>query len=1257
MQGYNFFCDIFDEWLSAELSDSLRHSILNRVMIDEQKGHVKIYVTTQNAMPASLIFETQKKISSAFAGQVVTINNLIPKEAVTSESILLFCEELASSGIAINGFLDDTPPTVNEDKITLYCCIDFELLKSQNFCEQLSELIYSKTAWQPIVELQLVDGKNTKKQTKKLNNTSISSLPPWEQAVSSNPLPIAKKPAVKPSINKSTKKFIIPNIEGLKVVSDDGELLWGKIFKPNFLIPVSQVGEQVGRLMIYGDVFDVELFEGYKKVLTILITDGTGSCKLKIIAKPENDNKLPNVNVGDTIFVKGDCSFDERWEKDYILYPSDIVKVERQQRFDSAEEKRVELHLHTKMSSLDALISPKELIKQVSKLGHTAVAITDHGNCQAFPQAMIEVDKLRKNGKEFKLIYGLEGYFVADEKTPEDTERFEHKSRTYHIILYAKTQTGLLNLYKIISRSHLDHFHKRPRIPRWLLDKHREGLIIGSACEAGELYQGIVEGFSFSTLLEIATYYDFLEVQPLMNNEFMIRNSIVSGVDVLKENVHTIIKLGEQLNIPVIATGDVHFFNKEDSIYRTVLTSVKFKDADLQPPLYYRTTEEMLAEFEYLGDEKAFEVVVKNPNLLVEQVDDLRAIPKGTFTPKIEGSEEELISLTMEGAKQIYGDPLPQDIQERLERELDSINKHGFAVLYIIAQKLVKNSVDNGYLVGSRGSVGSSAVAFFAGISEVNSIPPHYICKKCYHYEITPEVNSGFDLPSKDCPSCGNPLYGDGHDIPFETFLGFNGDKAPDIDLNFSGEYQENAHKYTEELFGSEYVFKAGTISLLQDKTAYGYVKKYLEERQMSVSKAEEIRLSKGCVDVKKTTGQHPGGMVVVPSGYEVENFTPVQHPADSKEKGVVTTHFEFKYLHDTILKLDILGHDMPTIFKHLSDITGISMSDVPMNDEDVMSLLLSPELLNLSEKDIDSKTGTFGIPELGTNFVRNMLIAAQPKTFSDLIQISGLSHGTNVWNGNAEDLIKNKVCTIADVIGTRDSIMTELIKKGVDKAMAFKIMEWTRKGNAKKNFTAEIESMLRGCNVPEWYIESCKKIQYMFPKAHAVAYLIAAVKLMWFKLYHPLEYYSVIFTVRAAEIFDYESAVGGITVTLRRYDELKRKIEQEKKAKDAELFTMLQNIREMLKRGFEFLPIELHKSHATKYIIEDGKIRLPYISLSGLGITAANELYRICNEHDNFLSIEEIAQEAKLSSTVVSRLIEIGTLEGLPETSQVSLF
>ncbi len=1270
MQGFhNFFCDIFEEWLDSGLSDRLRHGILNRVDVDEKKGDVTIYISTAVAMPITLILETQRALEPAFKGHTLSIKNLLPKEAVTPEAILLFCEELSLSGLVVNGFLSAKPPFLDGESITIYSTTGIRLLNNQNLCERLGELICEKTAWLPSVRLEKdADGKahcSAPPTPKKTHNvpgktSETTEAPPWgdpppnsaAQPMQASPAPPSPKKLPVPK-KRGAKAFSVPDILGLDLVSPECELLMGRVFEPKNLLPLAKVGEQVGKMMVYGDVFEMDRRDGFKTILSIFITDGSGSCKMKIIAN--NGATLPNVSVGDTIFVKGDCSFDERYEKDYILFPNDIVKVVRKKKVDTAEIKRVELHLHTKMSSLDALISPKEVIKMAVSMGHTAVAITDHGNCQAFPQAMTELDKMRIPSSEFKLIYGMEGYFVPSETTKEQS--LEGTSRTNHIILLAKTQTGLKNLYKLVSQSHLDYFYKRPRIPKWLLDEHRDGLIVGSACEAGELYRAMLEGVPYSKLMEIASYYDFLEVQPLGNNEFMLRNGSVESVEVLKEHVKTILKLGKDLTIPVIATGDVHFAKKEDAIYRTVLTAAMYKDADLQPPLYYRTTEEMLAEFDFLDSDTAHEIVVDNPNKLVALVDDLRAIPKGTYTPEVPGAEEDIVQLTMDGAKAIYGDPLPENISQRLERELDSIIKHGFAGLYVISQKLVKNSVDNGYLVGSRGSVGSSAVAFFSGISEVNPLTPHYICRKCHYYEADYEAHSGFDLPPKECPNCQSELYGDGHEIPFETFLGFDGDKAPDIDLNFSGEYQEFAHKYTEELFGSKYVFKAGTISMLQEKTAYGYVKKYLEERGLVVNKAEELRLCKGCVDVKKTTGQHPGGMVVVPGGYEVEDFTPVQYPSDSKEKGVITTHFEFKYLHDTILKLDILGHDMPTIFKHLTDMTGMKMEDVPMNDERVISLLLSPEALGVAEKEIDSKTGTFGIPELGTNFVRNMLIDAQPTSFSDLIQISGLSHGTDVWNGNAEDLIKNNICTISDVIGTRDSIMTELIRKGVDKAQAFKIMEWTRKGNAKKFFTPEIENMLRSCGVENWYIESCKKIQYMFPKAHAVAYLIAAVRLMWFKIYYPLEYYSVSFTVKAAEIFDYESAVGGKEVTLRRYDELRRKIEQERKAKDAELFTMLQNIREMLCRGYEFLPIELHKSHANVYAIEDGKIRLPYIALSGVGATAASELHRVCSERSNFLSVEELAQEAKLSSTVVTRLDEVGALSHLPKSSQLSLF
>ena len=909
---------------------------------------------------------------------------------------------------------------------------------------------------------------------------------------------------------------------------------------------------------------------------------------------------------------------------------------------------------------LDTLPLARNLLQDLKK--HKLDILAEHYRLGNFNHHRATDDAIMLSKIFEGLIGDLEKEGITDiEKINSDlssTEKLPRRSN--HIVLLAKSQAGVKNLYKLISFSHLNYFFKTPRMPKSEIIKYRETLIIGSACEAGELYRAIADGKSHDELLKIADFYDYLEIQPLGNNEFMIREGKVESETVLQNYNKIIVQLGEELGKPVVATGDVHFLNMEDSKFRSILMAgMGFNDADQQAPLYFRTTEEMLKEFEYLGKEKAYEVVVTNTNLIADMIEDgIRAIPRGTFPPSIDGAEDELKEATYAKLHNLYGENPPQLIVERVEKELNSVITHGYAVLYVIAKKLVHNSEEHGYLVGSRGSVGSSALAFFSGISEVNPLPPHWLCKKCKYstFDVPENVLTGFDLEDKYCPVCGEKMYGDGNDIPFETFLGFNGDKEPDIDLNFSGEYQSNAHRYTEELFGHEYVFKAGTVSALQDKTAYGYVKKYLDERGITCNRAEETRLTLGCSGVKKTTGQHPGGMVVVPSNYEVYDFCPVQHPADSKEKGVITTHFEFKYLHDTLLKLDILGHDVPTMYKHLEDLTGIKMADVPMNDKQVYKMLTSTEPIGVSPDDIQSQTSTFGIPELGTDFVRQMLMEAQPQTFADLIQISGLSHGTDVWNGNAQDLIKNKTCTIADVIGTRDSIMLTLIKKGVDKAKAFKIMEITRKGKAAKEFNDETENMLREHGVEEWYIESCKKIKYMFPKAHAVAYLMAAIRLMWFKLYYPIEFYATYFTVRG-EAIDYEAAVGGKAVATKKLKEVTRRLRIEKNAKDEELRTSLQMVSEMLARGYEFLPIKLGESKAKIYAVSDGKIRLPYMSLKGVGETAAMQLEKACEETTDFLSVEEFQRAAGASSSVIETLYEVGALGDMPKTNQVSFF
>ncbi len=1225
--------------------------------------------------------------------------------------------------------------------------------------------------------------------------------------------------------------------------------------------PIASIDKPVRNIVIVGEIFNFTREEsrgGDKFDISFDIFDGNTSIEHRTFGmEPEEaDDLCGKIKDGAVVAMRGYAKRVTRKGKvdtDFTFFYTDIARISKLQRKDRAEKKRVELHLHTTMSTMDALIAPDVAVKTAMKWGHPAMAITDHGNVQGFPEAMIALEKNLKEGMDFKLIYGMEAYFVNNtsgavsgacdpdfraecvvfdiETTglsvhncmiteigavkikngevqdrfntfvdpecpiPEDIVKltgitdemvkgapkyaealrdffafignddetrtvkplliahnanfdigfirhfaklaglpfanpyldtvalskyinpelknhkldtiaeayelgdFNHhracddaemlamiyfhmieimekmeisdlhrlhkdmiekadplKLNTYHQILLVKNQTGLKNLYRLISMSYLDYFKRFPRIPKTALEKYREGLIVGSACESGELIKAILENRPESEIEEIVNFYDYLEIQPICNNRFLITEGKIADEEGLRDLNRRVVELGERYNKPVCATCDAHFLNKEDELYRKILMAgMKFKDFDKDVGIYFRTTEEMLEEFSYLGKDKAYEVVVTNTNLIADSIEQIRPIPKGSYTPEMEGAEQELQDMCWKRAKEMYGDPLPELVSARLDRELTSIIKNGFAVLYLIAQRLVHYSEEQGYLVGSRGSVGSSFVATMAGISEVNPLPPHYYCpnQDCKHNEFFTDgsVGSGFDLPDKLCPKCGTKYKADGHDIMFETFLGFYGDKSPDIALNFSGDVQGRVHKSTEELFGEGHVFRAGTLGTLADKTAYGYVAKYVEQKGISLCRAEMNRLVMNCVGVKKTTGQHPGGIIVVPQKYDVYDFTPVQHPADDPNSDIITTHFAFSYLHDTILKLDELGHDMPTKYKWLETFTDTSVLDVAMNDRSVYELFESTAPLGIKPEDIEGCTiGTYGLPELGTPFIQQVLLDAKPRNFADLLQISGLTHGTNVWLGNAQDLIKEGICDISRVIGTRDGIMLDMIRFGLENATAFKIMEAVRKG---KGLTPEWEADMRAHNVPEWYILSCKKIKYLFPKAHAAAYVMSAIRLAWYKVHQPVAFYCTMFTV-APNGFDAQIVRGGKSNVVATMRDIQRR-GKEASPKEIASVTTLQLINEAMARKVRFLPVDLQRSHAYAFLPEDGAIRMPFSSLPGLGENAAQNIIA-ARDVEPFFSVEDLQIRAKLSKSVIDMLRANGVLDNVSETDQLTM-
>ncbi len=1025
--------------------------------------------------------------------------------------------------------------------------------------------------------------------------------------------------------------------------------------------PMRELPAVAKNVTVEGTVFKLDCRETRRLgmwMLKIEITDYTGSVALrKNMSRRDAEALRERISAGMWLRASGsvELSYDG---KDAYLNPRSICEVEHNGRMDRAPEKRVELHLHTKMSAMDALTDPERVVALAAKWGMNAIAVTDHGVAQAFP------DMWRAGEKHgVKILYGCEGYYVNDMDAP-DTEN--KKQRTNHIVILAKSRPGLKHLYQLISASNLKYFKCKPIIPKSELIGHCEGLIIGSACEAGELFRAVVDHKDWDELKRIASFYDYLEIQPICNNRFMVREGKAKDDEELKDYNRMIVRLGEELGKPVVATGDVHFQEPEDEEYRHILlASQKFSDATAPLPLYFRTTDEMLKEFEYLGKEKAYEVVVTNTRMIADLVENIELLPKGKlFPPRLENSEEDLNRMVWEKAHALYGDELPQLVTDRLNVELGSILGK-YDVVYMSAQKLVQRSLENGYLVGSRGSVGSSLVAYMAGITEVNSLPPHYRCPKCKNVEFVTDgsYGCGADMPDKVCPKCGEKYVKDGFDIPFETFLGYGGGKVPDIDLNFSGEYQSRAHRHAIEMFGETQVFRAGTIGTLADKTAYGMVLKYLEENNREVTSAEKDRLTAGCVGVRRTTGQHPGGLVVVPDDLDVEDFCPVQHSADDPDSDIITTHFEYHCMEDNLLKLDMLGHDDPTMIRMLENLTGVNARQIPLDDPDTLSLFTTSKALGFENDDLLGPTGAVAIPEFNTRFTRQMLVDTQPKDFNTLLRLSGFSHGTDVWLGNAKDLITSGTASVLETVGCRDDIMLYLISKGLEPKMSFKIMESVRKGKVKKNgFEDGWVDAMHDHEVPEWYIDSLAKIGYLFPKAHAVAYVMMAFRIAWFKVHEPLAFYATFFSVRA-KAFDaqeccFPNAAEGAEKTKRRIREIEeKKNKKETTAVEEDLMTTLEVCYEFYLRGFHFDNIDIFKSDATKFLITENGLLPPFTSVRGLGEAAAQDTVEK-REGKEFVSVEEFAMTCnKLSKTHIEQLRALGAFGNLAQSSQVTLF
>lgn len=1458
------FFEAFDNLtVSKDMQDLFEHVDVKKMVASKGKKQLSIYIKSDRLVTFTNIkkmeYQLKKQVFQSAINDIVFVEQYELSEQYTAEKLMpiyyeSFLLELKEKSIIDFEIINTASYEFVGNQLIFDCERNFLSVKrSAELREYFQNLFLERFGYEVQVEFKYHDAPKKEEEeeffvpyfSKEIKEKTVEKEKTSEKKVAKE-----KEPA---KAEKKEWKRFDKSKSAYRRLPDDPDIIYGRSFEGDS-VPISEIVDEIGEVVIVGKILSKEEREirNEKTIVIFNVTDFTDTITVKIFVKNEQLEDISGkLSKGAFVRIKGMAVFD-RFDKEITI--GSVVGIKTigdftTKREDHSPKKRVELHAHTLMSDMDAVVDVKTMIKRAKSWGHKAIAITDHGVVQSFTEAAHCLDK----DDDFKIIYGMEGYLVDDVKDivendkgqslddacvvfdiettgfsatrdriieigavkviegkivdkystfvnpdipiPFEIENLTHitdemvmdapmidvilpqflefckgcilvahnasfdvgfirtkaaemqietdftvvdtvglarmllpklnrfklnvvakelhvsleshhravddagataeifvkfiamlkekgittlldinksgklspevikKLPTYHVIILAKNELGRINLYRLVSKSHIEYYNRRPRIPKSLLEENREGLIIGSACEAGELYRALVRKESQDEITRIVNFYDYLEIQPIGNNEFMKRSEKSDYADIttdedLQEYNKKIVELAEQFHKLCVATCDVHFLDPEDEVYRRIIMAGKgFADADMQPPLYLRTTEEMLEEFKYLGSEKAEEVVITNTNKVADMIEYISPVRPDKCPPVIENSDQDLRQICYDKAHSMYGDPLPEPVESRLEKELTSIIGNGFAVMYIIAQKLVWKSNEDGYLVGSRGSVGSSFVATMSGITEVNPLPAHYYCENCHYSDFDSEEvkayagKSGCDMPDKLCPVCGEPLMKDGHEIPFETFLGFYGDKEPDIDLNFSGEYQNHAHDYTEVIFGDGQTFRAGTIGTLAEKTAFGYVYKYFEEKEIHKRRPEMERIAQGCVGVRRTTGQHPGGIVVLPIGEEIYSFTPVQRPANDMTTQTITTHFDYHSIDHNLLKLDILGHDDPTMIRMLEDLTGVDAKTIRFDDEKVLSLFANLDALHITAEDLDGcDLGSLGVPEFGTEFVMQMLRDTQPKTFSDLVRISGLSHGTDVWLNNAQYFIAQGNCELSTAICTRDDIMTYLIHMGVENGLAFKIMESVRKGKGLQDHMVEA---MKEAGVPEWYMESCRRIKYMFPKAHAAAYVMMAFRIAYFKVYYPLAYYAAFFSIRASS-FNYELMCLGRERLEYHMADYKRR-SNELTAKEQDTLKDMKLVLEMYARGFEFAPIDIYTAKARYFQIVDRKLMPSLSTIDGLGDKAADAVVEAAKQ-GKFLSRQDFKNRCKVSSTVTDLMADLGLLGDLPMTNQMSL-